>query len=108
MMQSCFGQHFMLVLEKQEKPETGQTNFFAIVQLIGGRKAADKFGYRLELNSARRRLTWEATPTSIHSGIAAPIANSDCLVFDAGVAAHFSENGNLGINVTISVRMDCD
>ena len=30
------------------------------------------------------------------------IANSDCLVFDTAVAKMFSENGNLGINVTIS------
>ena len=30
------------------------------------------------------------------------IANSDCLVFDTAVATMFSENGNLGINVTIS------
>ena len=30
------------------------------------------------------------------------IASSDCLVFDTSVAKMFSENGNLGINVTIS------
>ncbi|CAF1683245.1 unnamed protein product, partial [Adineta ricciae] len=40
MMQSCFGHHFMLVLEKQEQ------QFFAIVQLIGTRQQAEKFLYR--------------------------------------------------------------
>ena len=75
-MQSCFGHHFMLVLEKQEKFD-GHQQFFAIVQLIGTRKQAENFAYRflfcplthvdlllirLELNGHRRRLTWEATP----------------------------------------------
>ena len=45
MMQSCFGHHFMLVLEKQEKME-GQHMFYAIVQLIGTRKQAESFAYR--------------------------------------------------------------
>lgn len=101
MMQSCFGNHFMLVLEKQEKFD-GHVQFFAVVQLIGARKQAQQFAYRLELNGHRRRLTWEATPRSIHEGVASAIQNSDCLVFDTAVAQMFSENGNLGINVTIS------
>ncbi|XP_056273062.1 E3 ubiquitin-protein ligase Siah1 isoform X1 [Pseudoliparis swirei] len=102
MMQSCFGFHFMLVLEKQEKYD-GHQQFFAIVQLIGTRKQAENFAYRLELNGHRRRLTWEATPRSIHEGIATAIMNSDCLVFDTSIAQLFAENGNLGINVTISM-----
>lgn len=47
MMQSCFGHHFMLILEKQEKCD-GHTQFFAIVQLIGSRKQAEHFAYRWE------------------------------------------------------------
>ncbi|KAF1604453.1 UNVERIFIED_CONTAM: E3 ubiquitin-protein ligase SIAH2, partial [Eudyptes robustus] len=101
MMQSCFGHHFMLVLEKQEKYE-GHQQFFAIVLLIGTRKQAENFAYRLELNGNRRRLTWEATPHSIHDGVSAAIRNSDCLVFDTAIAHLFADNGNLGINVTIS------
>lgn len=57
----------------------------------------------MELNGQRRRLTWEATPRSIHDGVHTAIANSDCLVFDANIAQLFAENGNLGINVTISM-----
>lgn len=102
MMQSCFGHHFMLVLEKQEKFD-GHQQFFAIVQLIGSRKEAEGFAYRLELNGPRRRLTWEAMPRSIHEGVATAILNSDCLVFDTSIAQLFADNGNLGINVTISV-----
>lgn len=45
MMQSCFGHHFMLVLEKQEKFD-GLQQFFAIVQLLGSRKQAENFAYR--------------------------------------------------------------
>ncbi|XP_010184477.1 PREDICTED: E3 ubiquitin-protein ligase SIAH2, partial [Mesitornis unicolor] len=101
MMQSCFGHHFMLVLEKQEKYE-GHQQFFAIVLLIGTRKQAENFAYRLELNGNRRRLTWEATPRPIPDGVAAAILNSDCLVFDTAIAHLFADNGNLGINVTIS------
>eukprot|EP00069_Balaena_mysticetus_P000655 bmy_14739T0 len=101
MMQSCFGHHFMLVLEKQEKYE-GHQQFFAIVLLIGTRKQAENFAYRLELNGNRRRLTWEATPRSIHDGVSSAIMNSDCLVFDTAIAHLFADNGNLGINVTIS------
>ena len=51
MMQSCFGHHFMLVLEKQEKFD-GHQQFFAIVQLIGTRKQAENFAYRLCLSTA--------------------------------------------------------
>ncbi|XP_022645543.1 E3 ubiquitin-protein ligase SIAH1-like isoform X3 [Varroa jacobsoni] len=102
MMQSCFGQHFMLVLEKQEKYE-GYQQFFAIVQIIGSRKQAENFVYRLELNGNKRRLTWEATPRSIHEGVQSAIMNNDCLVFDTSVAKFFADNGNLGINVTINV-----
>jgi E3 ubiquitin-protein ligase SIAH1 len=102
MMQSCFGHNFMLVLEKQEKTENYQ-QFFAIVQLIGTRKQAEQFAYRLELNGQRRRLTWEATPRSIHDGVQQAIANCDCLVFDTATAGLFSDSGNLGINVTISL-----
>ncbi|KAL1770894.1 E3 ubiquitin-protein ligase SIAH1 [Sigmodon hispidus] len=90
------------VLEEQAKYD-GHQQFFAIVQLIGTRKQAENFAYQLELNGHRRRLTWEATPRSIHEGIATAIMNSDCLVFDTSIAQLFAENGNLGINVTISM-----
>lgn len=102
MMQTCFGHHFMLVLEKQEKTEGNQL-FYTIVQLIGTRKQAESFAYRLELNGQKRRLTWEATPRSIHDGVQSAINTSDCLVFDTNVAQHFADNGNLSINVTINM-----
>ena len=58
---------------------------------------------RLELNGHRRRLTWEATPRSVHDGVQSAILNSDCLVFDTNIAQLFADTGNLGINVTISM-----
>ena len=103
MMQSCFGYNFMLVLEKQEKHEN-YPQFFAVVQLIGTRRQAERFVYKLELNGQRRRLTWEATPRSIHDGVQQAITSSDCLVFDTHTAQLFADSGNLGINVTISLN----
>lgn len=107
MMQSCFDYNFMLVLEKQEKYDPAQSTqmFYAVVQLIGSKKEADNFVYRLELSANKRRMSWEATPRSIHEGVAFAIQQSDCLAFDTSAAQLFAENGNLGINVTIS-RLD--
>lgn len=120
MIQSCFNHHFLLVLEKQEL-KNGQQQFFAVVQLIGSQKDAEKFKYKLELSSNMagqiKRLQWEATPRSILDGIQVPISTYDCLVFDARMAQHFlspiqkdkdnpqncgeNQGENLGINVTI-------
>lgn len=102
MMQSCFGQNFMLVLEKQEKFQDGNQMFYAVVQLIGTRKQSENYMYRLELTTQRRRFSWEASPRSIHEGVAHAISQSDCMAFDTQTAQLFAENGNLGINVTIS------
>ncbi|XP_055249474.1 E3 ubiquitin-protein ligase SIAH1-like [Moschus berezovskii] len=102
MIQSCFGFHFILFLEKLESYD-GHQKFFAVVQLIGTREQAENFTYRLELNGNRRRLIWEATPLSIHERFATAIMNSDCLVFDPGLAELFAEDGNLSIDVTISM-----
>ncbi|XP_074593801.1 E3 ubiquitin-protein ligase SIAH1-like [Brevipalpus obovatus] len=101
MIQSCFNHHFMLVLEKQERYQNYQ-QFFAVVQLIGTPKQAEKFIYKLELNGQKRRLTWEATPRSIDEGVQSAINMSDCLVFDSNVAQLFADGANLGINVTIT------
>lgn len=120
MIQSCFNHHFLLVLEKQEL-KTGQQQFFAVVQLIGSQKEADKFKYKLELSTNLagqvKRLQWEATPRSILDGIQVAISTYDCLVFDSRMAQHFlspikkdkttdtsandNQGENLGINVTI-------
>jgi len=101
MMQSCYGTNFMLVLEKQET-YGGHVQFYAVVQIIGPKKEAENFMYRLELSSNRRRLCWEATPRSVHESLTQAISHSECLSFDTNVAELFAENGNLGINVTIT------
>ncbi|XP_023725316.1 E3 ubiquitin-protein ligase SIAH1A-like, partial [Cryptotermes secundus] len=77
-MQTCFGHHFRLLLEKRVKWD-GCQQFFAIVQLIGSRKQVEKFAYRLELKVQRRHLTWESTPRSIHEPVFVIIMNSDCM-----------------------------
>ena len=70
---------------------------------LNGHKRLRHLCFRLELNGHRRRLTWEATPRSIHDGVQAAINTSDCLVFDTNIAQLFADNGNLGINVTINM-----
>nr|XP_035144954.2 E3 ubiquitin-protein ligase SIAH1A-like [Callithrix jacchus] len=102
MMQFCYGFHFMLVLQKQAN-NNGDQHFFITVQLIGTCQEAEGFVYRLELKGDRRRLTWEATPLSIHEDIATAIKNRDCLNFNARTAQFFEENDNLSITVTIKM-----
>jgi E3 ubiquitin-protein ligase SIAH1 len=101
-IQSCFGHTFLVVLEKRQKFD-GHQQFFAVVQLIGSRKQAENFAYKVELNGQRKRLALEATPRSIHEGVSSAIMNSDCLVFDTSTAQLFANNDNLVINVTISM-----
>lgn len=99
MIQACFDHHFMLVLEKQERSD-GYTQFFAVVQMLGN-EGCENFLYRLELANQKRRLMWEGHPQPIGIGFRKAISNSDCLMFDTKMADHFSEGGNLAINVSI-------
>ncbi|PNF31023.1 E3 ubiquitin-protein ligase SIAH1 [Cryptotermes secundus] len=102
MIQSCFGHHFRLLLEKRVKWD-GHQHLSAIVQLIGTRKQTKKFAYKLELNGHGRRLTLEATPKSIHEQVTIIILNSDCLQFDGYTARLFADDGILRIHVSISM-----
>jgi hypothetical protein len=45
MIQSCFGCHFLLILQKGRKFFVGQQHLFVAVQLIGSRKEAENFSY---------------------------------------------------------------
>jgi E3 ubiquitin-protein ligase SIAH1 len=95
-IQLCFGHNFIMVLKKLETLDVCE-QFCATVQLIGTRKQAENFAYKLELRGQRRRLTWEATTTSIHERFSA-IMNSDCLVFDS---QPYADKGNLSIYVSL-------
>jgi E3 ubiquitin-protein ligase SIAH1 len=98
MIQSRFDHHFMLVLEKQDD---GHQQYYATAQLIGSRKQAENFEYKLELKREGKRLTWEATTRSIREQFST-IMKSECLVFDTNIAQLFVDNGYLSINVKIS------
>ena len=69
MMQSCFGHHFMLVLEKQDKYDVQQ--FYAIVQLIGTKKQAENFAYRCGLSHSSTSFTSHSSIATgaIHTGL---------------------------------------
>jgi Seven in absentia protein family len=45
MLQSCFDANFLLVLEKQDKPD-GTLMYYAIVLLIGTKKQTEEYCYR--------------------------------------------------------------
>ncbi|PNF38977.1 E3 ubiquitin-protein ligase SIAH1 [Cryptotermes secundus] len=99
-MQTCFGHHFRLLLDNHMSLD-GCEQFFVIVQLIGSRKQAEKFVYRLELEGQRKHLTWESTPRSILEPIFAIIMRSDCLRFGAPTCKRLAYYGNLRIHVSI-------
>ncbi len=71
---TCYSTIFPRALWEREKCG-GHQQFFAIVQLVGTPGQTENFAYLLELH--RRLLTWEATPRSIHEGIATAIMSSD-------------------------------
>ncbi|XP_036391717.1 E3 ubiquitin-protein ligase SIAH1A-like [Megalops cyprinoides] len=99
-MQSCYGFHFIAVLLKGELYES-QPEFFAIVQLIGTAKQAEKFAYCIELNSHSHRLTWESPTSSIYEDVVNLADDTNCLMFDMCTAQMFAKNGNLDVNITI-------
>ncbi|XP_041115908.1 seven in absentia homolog 3-like [Polyodon spathula] len=100
-VQSCLGQQFLLVLKKQERRQ-GHQQYFAAVMLLGPSRVAERFTYRLELSSERRRLSWESAVRSFAEGLGTVIAESDCLVLNASLAHLFSDKGKLGIRISIS------
>uniref|UniRef100_H0Y1D8 E3 ubiquitin-protein ligase n=1 Tax=Otolemur garnettii TaxID=30611 RepID=H0Y1D8_OTOGA len=101
MIQSCFGLHFMVVLQKQENDD-GEQRFCAMVRLLGTPQQAKNFTYQLELIGDQQRLTWEAPPRSIRERIETAMMSSDCLVFDNKTAQLFADNGELTFSVTIA------
>lgn len=99
-IQSCFNSHFIFTVKKL-KSDYGCHKFVAISELIGTRKEAEKFKYRLELKDSNRRLMWEATPPSVQDGIKTSIEKGDCLMFDCMTAKLFAKNAVLEIFVSI-------
>ncbi|GLD60632.1 E3 ubiquitin-protein ligase Siah1-like protein [Lates japonicus] len=77
MMQSCFGFHFMLVLEKQEKYD-GHQQFFAIVQPTCT-ASRSRTCLPVELTGTGRWPPGEATAKAHPRGHYTAIMNSDCL-----------------------------
>jgi hypothetical protein len=100
-IQPCFGHHFFMIVTKLMTFD-GHRQFFAAVQLIGSRKQAENFAYKLELKGQGRRVTWEATTTSIREGNSSAITNSDCLVLNASTAQLLADKGELSFKLSIS------
>jgi hypothetical protein len=98
---SRFGHNFIVVLNELETLDESE-QFCVAVELIGTRKQAENFAYKLKLKGQGRRVTWEATTRSIREGFSS-ITNSDCLVLNACTAQLLADKGELTFNVSISM-----
>lgn len=80
-VQSCFGQHFVIVLAMLQV--RGFNLFQALVLIVNTPKEARNFSYQLEMKEGDRTLTWTAAPSSVLEGVQAAMERGDGLVFDA-------------------------
>jgi E3 ubiquitin-protein ligase SIAH1 len=99
-MQSCFGHHFRLLLEKRVRFD-GFEYFYVTVQLIGTWNQSQNFEYWLEMKSHRKCLRCEGVPISIHELVPVIIINSECLAFDARHVQILADDRDLNIHVSI-------
>lgn len=97
--QSCLGHHFLVALKKEEN--RGRHQFLAEVRLVGSRRQADNFIYRLKLASPARTLTWEAPTRSVCDCVDGADMSHGCLVFNDCIAQRFAYQMVLSIHVTI-------
>ncbi len=108
MIQSCFGQNFVLILQRdtsERSRQLCQSRFFTTVRLIGSRSKASQFAYKIQLKRSGdhyRSLSYEAVVNSVHDSLQSLTESSNCLILPAAVAQLFSQDGTLGLNVTIS------
>lgn len=96
-VQSCFGQHFVVVLAMQHV--SGFNLFHALVMIVNTPKEAQNFTYQLEMRDGDRTLTWMSRPSSVLEGVEAAMARGDGLVFDARSFAV-----KLSVGVTVKRR----
>lgn len=98
-LQSCFGQHFLLVLARQQSGSLNLTH--VLLQNLGTPKDAEEFTYQLEIGDDERTLTWTSRPSSVLEGIEAAMARGNGLVFDSRC---FAPDAKLNVRVTVKRR----
>lgn len=98
-LQSCFGQHFLLVLARQQSGSLNLTH--VLLQNLGTPKDAEEFTYQLEIGEDERTLTWTSRPSSVLEGIEAAMARGNGLVFDSRC---FAPDAKLNVRVTVKRR----
>ncbi|XP_023715839.1 E3 ubiquitin-protein ligase Siah2 [Cryptotermes secundus] len=101
-MLSRFGHNFLVGLYKPNAVFRTEQSFVTI-QLIGSRKEAKNFSYRLKLNGQGSCVTWESTIRSIHERDFSAIRERDCLVLNPCTVKDFADNGKLSFDVSISM-----
>ncbi|XP_017028136.1 probable E3 ubiquitin-protein ligase sinah [Drosophila kikkawai] len=98
MVQTCFGRHFLLSLEKISIGSDFQ-QFFATCRIIGSVLDAADFVYHITLEANNRILRWKSTPKSIRESFS--FVNSDFLVLNKTTVQLFAKDGDLALNVVI-------
>jgi E3 ubiquitin-protein ligase SIAH1 len=104
MMQSCFGHHFLLVLQKQYQDPHSQ--YYIQVIQMGSKNEAKHFRYNLQLHAGSRKLNFQSAPKSLDDVNTADVFRKECLHFDSHLAMLFVRENNLNIAVRISVNSD--
>lgn len=105
MVQACFGQKFLLILQKQDHDDRPPV-FTAVAFILDAKAQAERFRYRMELSSKKGRLIWEATPKVLHDGVAAVLYDRDGFTFDGIVAWAMATTDHLRIRVIIQPPND--
>ena len=127
MHQSCFEQEFLMVVLKRKLHEDRNV-FYCFVQLVDREEKAKKFSYayvkhtkyrfnfllkkknsfwfflsfcRLDIQGKDRRITFEATTTSIRQRFTEVAIKADCLIIDEASVRLFAINEDLHISCTI-------
>ncbi|XP_020816378.1 probable E3 ubiquitin-protein ligase sinah [Drosophila serrata] len=100
MVQTCFGRHFLLSLEKVTMGDDFQ-QFIATCRIIGTVREAANFEYYITLETNKRTLRWKSSPKSIRESIT--FVDSDFLVLNKATVQLFAKDGDLALNVVIKM-----
>ena len=104
-LQTCLGQNFLVVLQKQTVNINQFCKFYAAVKLFGHQKDADRFEFRVALKTSGkpgRTLSYLTVVRALHDGTES-LSDGDCFIFDSCQAQLFSLDDSFVLDVSISV-----
>ncbi|XP_034240998.1 uncharacterized protein LOC117645138, partial [Thrips palmi] len=102
-LQTCLGYNFLVEIKKIERFDK-YPNFYGVVRLFGQQEDADRFEYKMTMKTRgkmARTSSYSTTVRALHEN--SVIHKDDAFVFDSSQAEIFSYEGNLEVEVSISV-----